>query len=67
MEYKIGKQFKFKDKTIEVIESQYIECDMCYFKRHSLKFCLKIMCAKSERLDGKYVYFKEVKNENWID
>ena len=61
MEPKIGKTFSLNGTTIEVVESNLIECDMCYFKRHSFSFCSKIKCANHERLDDKYVYFKEVK------
>ena len=61
MELKIGETFSLNGKKLEVVENRYMECNMCYFKRYSLKFCLKIMCARSERLDGKYIYFKEVK------
>lgn len=60
MEKKIGKTFSLNGKTLEVVEGRYMDCDMCYFKRHSLRFCLKIMCTSAERLDGKNIYFKEV-------
>lgn len=66
MERKVGERFKYRDKTLEVLEDPDCNCFKCFFYTESVITCRKMKCADlicSEILrDNKRdVYFKEVK------
>ena len=64
MERKIGEIFKYKGKTLKVVESTSKACDNCHFFDG---FCKKEeecgSCLRRKRTDNKPVIFVEVKDE----
>ena len=64
MERKIGEIFKYKGKTLKVVESTSKSCDNCHFFDG---FCKKEeecgSCLRRKRTDNKPVIFVEVKDE----
>ena len=58
MEIKVNDIFEFEGTTLQVVETEEINCENCYFNYH--KKC-NIHCLPSERIDEKNVIFKEIK------
>ena len=58
MERKVNDIFEFKGTTLQVVETEDMTCEKCYFNYR--KKC-DIHCLKSERTDKKNVIFKEIK------
>ena len=62
----VGARFYLHDTLLEVAETDdhpLCRCSECKLQRGILitAICYVMNCDKSERHDGKYVYFKEVK------
>lgn len=63
-EFLIGTRFYYKGKLVEVKENLDGElCSDCVFKPIRNNLYCKQNCDSSERHDGKYVIFKEVRDE----
>ena len=59
-EFLLGTRFYYKDKLVEVVESDGNKCLDCVF---SETFCIHRKCLPVQRHDKKSVYFKEVNDE----
>ena len=62
-EFLIGTRFYYKGKLVEVKENPGEPCSNCIFKPIRNNLYCKQNCDPSERHDGKYVIFKEVRDE----
>ena len=60
-EFLIGTRFYYKGKLVEVKENLDLPCSECIFKPKRNDLSCKQNCDQSERHDGKYVIFKEIK------
>ena len=66
VELPIGTRFYYWNSLLEVVETDgdpFCRCLKCKFQKGILvtAICYVMNCDKSERHDGKYVYFKKVK------
>ena len=57
MERKVNDIFEFEDTTLQVVETENMTCDKCYFNYR--KKC-DINCLPSERIDEKNVMFIKI-------
>ena len=67
VELPIGTRFYFRGCLYEVVElgGGKWDCSQCEFdNRYDEAICEVMNCDKSERHDGKYVYFNEVKEDS---
>ena len=62
-EFLIGTRFYYNGKLVEVKENLDESCSNCVFKPKRNDLSCKQNCDQSERHDGKYVIFKEVRDE----
>lgn len=62
MERKVGEIFDYKDKTLEVVESEKDFCGGCYFRFWYCIYSKEVtgFCSRRTRKDCKDVIFKEV-------
>lgn len=59
-EKKVNEVFEFEGTTLQVVETEEMNCKNCYFNYH--KKC-NINCLPSERIDKKNVVFIKVEGK----
>ena len=60
MKRKVGKQFKYGDKILKILEDLDCNCFKCFFYNESVLTCRKMKYADYERSECDNVYFVEV-------
>jgi len=61
---KVNKKVKYNGKKLKIKNAKgRHRCLKCYFRDKTINFCLNVPCSAVDRLDCKFIYYKEV-NKN---